>query len=207
MSSASKLFYEKTHKEFVYNIMSLKNIPSVIQHGILSYQLADKLSHESIAMMNVQEKRDNICIPNGMPLHLYANTYFNPRNPMMFKRKDMAESLCILAVYSTVLDIKGSVVSDGNAASPYSRFFDPVKGIKQLDFARIYGKSWIKDNLTEQHICKRMECAEVLVPNQIPYEYIRGAIVVNEKAERKLKLLGFQKQIIIDPARFFRKEK
>lgn len=100
----------------------------MIQHGILSYHSASRLKHVSIAMMDVQEVRDNIVIPNGRTLHSYASTYFNPRNPMMYKRHNEAENLCILAIFSDALDIDGTVISDGNAASRYSRFILQQKG-------------------------------------------------------------------------------
>lgn len=205
MPKPSKLFYEKTHKEFVYNIQAISNMASVIQYGILSYHSAFGLNHVSIAMKNVQKIRDNIIIPNGKSLHSYASTYFNPRNPMMYKRHNDAEDLCILAVFSNVLDIDGTVVSDGNGASSFSRFYSPVEGIEKLDFDTIYSKSWLKDELTEQQKCKRVACAEVLVPDKIPFKYVRGAIAVNEKAKHALELTGFKDQIIIDPYRFFRK--
>lgn len=72
-----------------------------------------------------------------------------------------------------------------------------------MNFDLIYSKSWIKEDLSEQHRCKRMICAEVLVPDKIPSNYVRGAIVANEKAKYALELTGFNNQIVIDPSRFF----
>jgi hypothetical protein len=52
---------------------------------------------------------------------------------------------------------------------------------------------------------KRIKCAEILVPDVIAYEYIIGAIVVNEQARQELILQGFEKKIVIEPKTFFRK--
>ena len=98
MLAPSKLFFERTQKNSIYNIQPISNIFSVVSHGILSYNRAAKMAHKSIAMSDVQSRRDNVVIPNGGHLHSYANAYFNPRNPMMYKRKDMAETLCVLAI-------------------------------------------------------------------------------------------------------------
>lgn len=206
MAVPSQLFYRKTKKQSVYNIQAISNIPSVIRNGILSYNLVNKMIHVSIAMSEVQNKRDNRCVPNGGLLHSYANAYFDPRNPMMYKRQEMAQSLCVLAISSVILDFEGTVVSDGNAASDYSRFYAPEEGMERLEFARIYDKSWTDKDFNKQKIKKRIKCAEILVPNKIAYDYVMGAIVVDEHAKQELQSSGFQKEIVIAPKVFFRRE-
>ena len=125
---------------------------------------------------------------------------------MMYKRQNIAESLCVLAISASVLDFEGTIVSDGNAASEYSRFYPSEEGIQRLDFVRIYNEWWTDDDPYEQLKRKRIKCAEILVPNEIAYEYIVGAIVVNDYAQHSLLLQGFQKRIIVKPKVFFRKE-
>ena len=41
-------------------IMPLENVQSVLKHGILSNERAAKLPHRSVAMQEVQERRDLI---------------------------------------------------------------------------------------------------------------------------------------------------
>ncbi len=72
----AELFFRLTKKRVLYNIMPIKNIPTVIKHGILSYNNID-FQHESIADPDVQERR-NKTIPNGKELHSYVNLYFDP---------------------------------------------------------------------------------------------------------------------------------
>lgn len=50
MSTPSELFFAKVGRKSVYNIQPINNIPSVIRYGILSYNRAQELNHESIAM-------------------------------------------------------------------------------------------------------------------------------------------------------------
>ncbi len=206
MTAISKLFLAKMHEKSVYNIQAISNISSIIRHGLLSYELASALQHESVAMSDVQNKRSNVIIPQGKPLHSYASMYFDPRNPMMYRRQNVAERLCVLAISPSVLDWEGTILSDGNAASEYSRFYSPEEGLFKLDFEKIYKKWWTDDNAQEQLRLKRIKCAEVLVPNSVAYEYIIGAIVVNEHSQQFLISQGFQKKISIAPKVFFRKE-
>ena len=56
----SQLFYERTKKKSVYNIQPISNIPSIISRGILSYNRAAAMRHVTIAMVDVQSRRDNV---------------------------------------------------------------------------------------------------------------------------------------------------
>lgn len=206
MEKPSTIFFNKAHHKSVYNIQPICNISSVIEYGILSYNRAQSIRHTSVAMPEVQTKRNDITIPNGLPLHDYANAYFDPRNPMMYKRQSEAETLCVLAISSEVLDFEGTIITDGNAASEYTRFFSPSDGIDRLDFVIIYDEWWNSNDPLEKAIKKRIKCAEILVPNSIPYNYIVGACVVNETAKQSLLIQGFEKEIKIAQHIFFRKE-
>jgi hypothetical protein len=72
------------------NITPLVNIPSILHNGILSHAQASKLPHYSVALQEVQDKRDQKQIPGGLALHEYANVYFHARNPMMSRRRNEA---------------------------------------------------------------------------------------------------------------------
>ncbi len=206
MSTPSELFFAKVGRKSVYNIQPINNIPSVIRYGILSYNRAQELNHESIAMVDVQSRRENIIIPTGGSLYSYANAYFDPRNPMMYKKQSIAQSLCVLAISSVIFNFDGTVISDGNAASEYSRFYSPLESIKKLNFNQIYDEWWVSEDPYEQLKRKRIKCAEILVPGEIGYQYIVGAIVVNEQAKCDLESKGFQKKIVVKPSVFFWKE-
>src|SRR6266481_4131088 len=122
-------------------IMPLKNTPSVLQRGILSNERAAELPHDSIAMPEVQERRDPKPIPHGLKLHQYANLYFHARNPMMYSRQEQASELCVLRVSLSILQLKGVVIADRNAASNWVRFLRPSQW-QLLDFDRILATDW-----------------------------------------------------------------
>src|SRR6185437_7286091 len=92
-------------------IVPIATVPSILQRGILSHRRAEKIGHQSIALQDVQERRSRVVVPNGRPLHEYVNLYICPRNPMLFKRKDEHEELCVLRVSTNVLDLPNAVVT------------------------------------------------------------------------------------------------
>jgi hypothetical protein len=83
--------------------MPLANIPMVLKFGILSHEEAAKLPHDSVALSEIQERRDIKRVPGGLKLHQYANLYFSARNPMLFRRKNDAATLCVLRVENMYL--------------------------------------------------------------------------------------------------------
>lgn len=201
----SEAFFNKTQKRYFYNIMPVANINSVVARGILCHDLADKFSHDSVALSDVQVRRSEVRVPNGMRLHSYANLYFTFNNPMMYLRKDMADELCILVVSIRVLDIEGCIVSDRNAAASLVKFYSPIEGIERIDFGKVYERYWTNhEDPYERSNHKQIKCAEILVPRRITDEYILGAYVVDDKVRDQMLREGFEKPIAINPKAFYR---
>ncbi|RYD36174.1 MAG: DUF4433 domain-containing protein [Verrucomicrobiaceae bacterium] len=189
--------------EEFHNITPICNIPSILQHGILSYARASKLRHSSVALPAVQSKRDERKVPGGLALHEYANVYFHARNPMMFRLKNEADQICVLQVSTEILNIAKAVVTDGNAASNYVRFYSPER-IGSINLDDIFARNWKHpDDQIKEWRHKTAKCAEVLIPNCIPIQFLLGAYVLNETVERELQSSGFSLPVCIDPNLFF----
>ena len=186
-----------------YNIMPINNITSVINNGILSFYATQSIAHASIALTTVQERREQVIIPNGGKLHSYANLYFTYHNPMMYKRKDEAESLCILAIDLSVINIPGCILSDRNAAANLVKFYSPEDGFNKIDFDSVYAENWVDPN-DPFSPKKQIKCAEILIPNCVPFSYIKGAYVLNNSSENQLIQQGFNKAIKINRHVFYR---
>lgn len=186
-------------KAALYSIMPIENVPSIMENGILCHEEAQKILHHSVALEDVQEKREQKQVCGGLRLHQYANLYFNPRNPMMFYVQHHGDGVCILAIDPEILNQDGCVVSDMNAAKREVRFYEPCN-LEELDFEQVFAQFW-NDEFT-----KARECAEVLVPYRVDFSYVMGAVVQNSEDREKLKAMGFSKDIYIDGHRFFRKE-
>ena len=186
--------------------MPLDNIPSVLKFGILSNEGAAKIEHASVAMQDVQEKRDAKSVPGGLKLHQYANLYFHARNPMLYKRKEDAGNLCVLRISNEILKVSGVVLADCNASSAYARFLDPSQWAL-LDLDAIYAMDWNRQHTNDPYayrVHKARKCAEVLVPHCVESRYLTGAYVIDQVTESKLKQLGFNLAVTIDSQMFFR---
>ncbi len=199
----SELYTEITGQTGLFNIQAIGNIPSIMQRGLLSNEKASRINHMSIAMQEVQERRDTVVIPNGMALHKYANVYFDPKNPMLYKRQNEYDNICILKFDCSILDFDGVIVSDRNASSRYASFFPPEIGLRVIDFKLVFAADWRDDNQFEYFRKKSIKCAEVLVPYSVPFNFVLCAAVYNELTKKKLEDVGFDRNIYVEPKLFF----
>jgi hypothetical protein len=199
----SERFTEITGQTGLYNIQAIDNVPSIMKRGLLSNERAQRIAHVSIAMNEVQARRERVRIPNGLKLHQYANLYFDPWNPMLSRKRSQNEEICILKFDRVVLDFKGVILSDKNASSDYAAFYESDVGLENIDFGLVYARYWTDDDYYEQCRKKSIKCAEVLVPDHIPFEYVVCAAVVNDETAKRLKEIGFDREIIVEPRVFF----
>ena len=91
----------------LHYITPIANLPSIVQLGILSNKRAAKVKHVSVAMEEIQDKRRQKKIPGARHLHDYVNLYFDAHNPMLSKRREKNNEICILRVDPNVLNIAG----------------------------------------------------------------------------------------------------
>lgn len=189
-----------------HNIQPVENIDLILSYGILSYNQASKLPHKSIAMANLQNIRDNKRIPDGFLIHHYACLYFDARNPMLYKRINEGENLCVFRVSKEIDTIQGVVFSDQNASSHYARFYSPGEGYERLDFDAIYATDWRHE---EDQIAywrhKSKKCAEVLVPHEVPVAFITGIYTFNKNMRQYIQKRCSQIPVIIRPDLFFKR--
>jgi hypothetical protein len=187
----------------LHYITPIANVPSILQHGLLSHSRAQQVVHRSVAMAEIQQRRSVKVVPGGRPLHDYVNLYFHARNPMLYKRRAQHQALCVLRISAEVLDLPGAIICDGNAASGYTRFWPSPEGLKFLSRDDVFAEWWTDANPIEELRRKRVKCSEVLVPNQIEVRYIVGAYVSCTVAQGALAAAGFQLPIKVDAHLFF----
>lgn len=188
----------------LYYITPIANIPSIMELGIVSYELSKKLSHRSLAMKIVQTRRKNKRIPSARKLHEYANLYFDAHNPMLSKRRNQNDEICILRINPSVLDLPCVIISDQNASSHYVRFDKVETGLEVLDKDKIFARFWLHpDNQIKEWDHKSAKCAEVLVPDKIEPKYILGAFVANETALQAFHQLKMSLTVLIKNDIFF----
>lgn len=202
MMKLVELFKQRTGKTGFYNIMPIENLESVMERGILSNESAKGIKHSSVAMAEIQEKRDLVMVPNGRALHEYANLYFDPRNPMMFKRR--YDDICVLKISPDILYTPGAVVTDQNASSKYAQFNEPADGLSVLNCKLVYAEDWTDDDHFAYLKKKSYKCAEVLIPDRVPPEFIEAVAVKNiHDMERVTTLVHSNIIVCVRPKLFF----
>jgi len=185
-------------------ITPIENVASILDRGILSNRRAARLTHRSVAMEEVQDRRRDKRIPGAGLLHEYANLYFDAHNPMLSRRRDRNDSICVMRIEHTVLDLPGVIVTDCNAASDYARFHAASAGIRALDKDLVFARFWTNANDPYEAMRhKSIKCAEVLVPDSVDPEFLFGSYVANERALRAFEALGTRLPVIINSAMFF----
>ena len=189
----------------LYFITPIVNVPSIMEYGILSYNLSIKLPHCSVAMQEMQEKRMVKKIPGTKKkLHDYANLYFDAHNPMLSKRRDQNAEICVMRINSEVIDLPDVIITDQNASSDYVRFFSVSRGLSAIDKEKLFSRYWThRDNQYEEWAHKSVKCAEVLVPDKIEPQYILGIYVANQTALDAIKKLRLGLTVCIKSDIFF----
>lgn len=189
----------------LHYLTPIDNLPSILEHGILSHSRVAPRQHVSVAMQPVQDKRALKVVPGGRRLHDYANLYICGRNPMMFVRRAQHETLCVLSVSPDVLDIAGTVITDQNAASDYVRFAASPGGLVHVNAELTFARRWThpEDQIAEwKH--KAAKCAEVLVPDSIHPDQIRSVYVSGEAGRvRVVTAIQALKPVQVYPDLFF----
>ena len=128
--------------EELHYITAIRNVPSIMSEGILSHKRAKKINHNSVAMEEIQDRREKKVVPGGRSLHEYVNLYFHARNPMLYVRQSQHIDLCILCVSTQILDLPGVVIADRNASSDYARFAPAPKGLSIVDKESTFAEYW-----------------------------------------------------------------
>ncbi len=189
-------------------ITAIANLQSIEERGILCYRAAQSIDHVDLAMAEIQERRDGKLVPDVRrtklrELHEYAPLYVCPRNPMLYVRSARHEEICVLGVDPAVLDLEGVVVTDGNAASDYTRFASAPEGLGLVDDAMTFAEYWTDPIVYSYYEKKRRKCAEVLVPDRIDSGFITGVYVSCERAREACHAIPVPWPVTIDPQLFF----
>jgi ssDNA thymidine ADP-ribosyltransferase, DarT len=110
------------YREPLFYVLPLRNLASVLARGLLSYNGVQRagLAHVSIALGSVQGLRHRVWIQHGNThrgLHDYVPLFFGLRSPMLAYNHAQQNDIVQIEVVSSVLDLPGVVVADGNAAT------------------------------------------------------------------------------------------
>jgi hypothetical protein len=147
--------------EALYYITPVDNLKSIINEGILSHEQMKAKRHLDISMPEVNARRARKEPIHKRPIHSYVPLYFNPLNPMLYKRRNEQKSLAILRLNRGLIFKDGALISDGNAASFQTKFLT-VSELDSVDWGCVFANYW-----NDHPDGKRIRCAEVLVPDHV----------------------------------------
>jgi len=164
----------------LYYITHIDNVPSILKRGILSHQLVDeqKIPFTPIYDASIVRSRRERTAPDGKSLWTFANLYFQPRNPMMYRvinEKDK-RLIAVVEVERQVLNDLATFIAVGNAASPLSEILPVKEGLAAI--AQIWDVI-TNDWWREEDGSKRKIMAECLVPDVVPPELIHAVYVAS----------------------------
>lgn len=103
---------------------------------------------------------------------------------MLYRRRNMQDSLAILCLNRELLFKVDTVFTDGNAASGASRFFRDLEMLEEIDWECIWAHYW-----NEHQDGTRKRCAEVLVPSKVDTSEIQMILCLNKRTNERVKKL------------------
>lgn len=191
----------------LYYITHIDNVPSILRNGILSHErvIEEDIRPTPIYSEEIVENRKAIHTPDGNSLWHFANLYFWPRNPMLYRvlcEKSVRE-VAIASVRHEILDRLDIFISNGNAAHSQSEILPSGRGRKAIP-------QIIKDTLmvaywNEDDGSKRKIMAECLVPSFVASEVIQTIYVATQDAKANLEasIPDSNIPVIVEPHMFF----
>lgn len=203
----------RTVKSLFY-ITHRDNLPSIFRFGILSHSQVEeqRIVFTPIYNAEIVVHRKERRTPSGKSLWEYANLYFQPRNPMLYKVLSETDKndLVILGIKPQVLEMPGTLISLGNAAHSLSPIVEVKSGLKALttrEYWKILNSDWWK---TEDGT-KRKIMAECLVPNSVPPTAIHSVYVASPKVAEQIRPLLKEApspiEVVVEPHIFFQPRK
>lgn len=185
-----QFFYHLTHKD---------NLAGILQHGILSH--TDVLNRDDVLAVDisdsgVQQRRERAESVNHRSIHDYVPLYINPKNPMLYFRRELQHEIIILKISPKVLQYGQHVFSDGNSACLKTKF-SANSEIMEDSIDALNAKYWA--NCIDG---KRRRCAELLVYPIVQPIHVLSAICSNNALAREIALTT-KIQIELNPSMFF----
>ena len=151
---------EKYKINYLYHMTHKYNLENILRYGLKSHNEAKKenLNKVDISDNQVNDRRSRKEPIFKRSIHDYVPLYFNPKNPMLYVRKQLQNDIVILAMNPMLLYNDDALFTDGNAASNPTKFYSNIDDLEKLTWDCINSSSW-----STYQDGKRLRCSEVLV--------------------------------------------
>ncbi len=195
----------KAEIKSLFYITHVENVPAILKNGIPSHALVESrhVPFTPIYDAGIVSNRKAKATPERASLWEYANLYFQPRNPMMYRvvHEKTTKNLAVIGVKPSVLERPDVMIADGNAANTPTQFFKAGRGLKVIEaqWPVIQAEYW-----NDQDGSKRKIMAECLVPEQIPPEYVHTVFVADHEAKKHVEaMIGPSSIPVVPEPNFF----
>ena len=175
----------------------INNLNSILKYGLLSHN--NPYKQVDISNFEVNSRREVREGVYGRKIHDYVPFYFNPRNAMMYRNKDLP--VIILAFNSELIYQNNVLFTDKNAATYGVRFYNNKNDFNKIQWDIVQSNSWYNKDI----IVKQTMMAEVLVYNQVPISHLEYIYVKNEYTKHFI-VQNYNipyKMVIVKPELFF----
>ena len=176
---------------WLYYLAHIDNLSLLLERGILSQKIRseENIQYARIADSNIVGRRRYKQTPDEKSLWDYANLFFQPRNPMLYRVIDEKgkQNLTVFRVANTVLQEQGIFITDGIAANSQTQFYRLSEGLEMFQTHQeiIQSDSWISWNHDPD--LRRKLMAECLVPNRVDPKHIQQFIVADHVVANSLR--------------------
>ena len=170
----------------VFYIASCENFASILKHGVLSHNRAMEIDRRSVYDKGIVGKRRDKTAPNGKSLWDFANFYFQPRNAMMYRvRQIERQNIVVLHLRRDIFE-QADYVSVGNAAAHASEFMTVQKGLAQLcqdkEWEVLHSGVWSKEN--KSLMMSELLAESAVAPDLIDAVYVPDSSILRKVTER-----------------------
>ncbi len=141
----------------LFHITHVDNLGSIFADGLLAKRQLRPGAYRDISLASVQGRRDDIWVPvhpdgpetseRVRNAHEMVPLFFNPRNPMTSRRRDIAHDLALLVIAPEALcdDAHLLAFTDGNLASSRTRCYCDFKQLAKVPWDTLRRPYWGDD--------------------------------------------------------------
>jgi len=129
---------------YLYHMTHRDNLEKILQVGLKSHNYArqNNLMQNDIANNDVNDRRNRVEQIHNRSLHDYVPLYFNPKNSMLFVRRNIQNNIVILAIDRLIIYAENTIFTDGNAANGPTKFFNDTNSLSQINWECIRAEYW-----------------------------------------------------------------
>lgn len=177
--------------EFIYHMTHIDNLPPILKNGL--YPNGNQLQKKDISDYDVNSRRSKLEPVFFKKIHNYVPFYFNPKNAMLYVRRNIQNNIVILKLRKELLLQKNILFTDGNASCDNTKFFNNLTDLDKLNWQCINDNTWFN-----HEDGKRIKMSEVLIPDYVSVDNIAGIICNNTLAKLEIEKLESNIEIYLD---------